>query len=221
MAMIELKNINKSYKDKSVYSDFNFNIESNKITAILGESGSGKTTLLNMIAGITDYTGEIKNKPKKVSFVFQNAVLIPSLTVLENIKLVVPDISDEEIISELMKMGLNSVYNFYPKSLSGGMARRVAIIRAMLFNGDVMLLDEPFSSLDISLKSYLIRKIKEYQKESGKTVIFVTHDIGEALSLADRIAVISDGKIIKDVKSVKKDTEKELFDTLMSLGEYE
>ena len=107
--MIELKNINKSYKDKSVYSDFNFNIESNKITAILGESGSGKTTLLNMIAGITDYTGEIKNKPKKVSFVFQNAVLIPSLTVLENIKLVVPDISDEEIISELMKMGLNSV----------------------------------------------------------------------------------------------------------------
>ena len=174
-----------------------------------------------MIAGITDYTGEIKNKPKKVSFVFQNAVLIPSLTVLENIKLVVPDISDEEIISELMKMGLNSVYNFYPKSLSGGMARRVAIIRAMLFNGDVMLLDEPFSSLDISLKSYLIRKIKEYQKESGKTVIFVTHDIGEALSLADRIAVISDGKIIKDVKSVKKDTEKELFDTLMSLGEYE
>lgn len=219
--MIELKNINKSYKDKSVYSDFNFNIESNKITAILGESGSGKTTLLNMIAGITDYTGEIKNKPKKVSFVFQNAVLIPSLTVLENIKLVVPDISDEEIISELMKMGLNSVYNFYPKSLSGGMARRVAIIRAMLFNGDVMLLDEPFSSLDISLKSYLIRKIKEYQKESGKTVIFVTHDIGEALSLADRIAVISDGKIIKDVKSVKKDTEKELFDTLMSLGEYE
>lgn len=219
--MIQLVGIEKAYLNKQVYSDFDFNIESNKITAILGESGSGKTTLLNMIAGITDYKGEIKNKPKKVSFVFQNSVLIPSLTVLENIKLVVPDISDEVIITELNKIGLYSIENSYPKSLSGGMARRVAIIRAMLYDGDVMLLDEPFSSLDISLKHYLIKKIKEYQIKNNKTVIFVTHDIGEAISLADRIAVISEGKIIKDVQSIKKDTEKELFDTLMSLGKYE
>ena len=220
MAMIELINVNKSYREKTVYQGFAFKVERGKITAILGESGSGKTTLLNIIAGITDYTGEIKNKPKKVSFVFQNSVLIPSLTVKENIKLVVPEISDERIVEELNKIGLNSVENAYPKSLSGGMARRVAIIRAMLFDGDVMLLDEPFSSLDVALKSYLTEKLKEYQKEKNKTVIFVTHDIVEAVSLADRVAVIADGKIIKDVKKIKKDTEKELLDTLMSLGNY-
>ena len=124
--MLSLKNITKKYGEKTVFESFNLDIEENKITVILGESGSGKTTLLNMIAGLTDFNGEIAGT-EKVSMVFQRDRLVPHLTVKENILL----INETADVSALLEsVGLFGAENLYPKDLSAGMARRVAIIRA-------------------------------------------------------------------------------------------
>ena len=108
----------------------------------------------------------------------------------------------------------------YPKSLSAGMARRVAILRAFLYPSKTLLMDEPFINLDIALKYSLINTVKDMQKESPKTVVLVTHDIMEAVTLADRVIVIDNGKIIHDEKTVNEKTEKTLFGLMMNLKNY-
>lgn len=216
--MIELKNIIKKYGDKTVYDNFSFAFEDGKITALLGESGAGKTTLLNIIAGLTDYDGEVK-KEGGVSFVFQTDRLIKNLTVFENLKLILRDINDKVIDDALSSVGLLSAKNLYPKELSAGMARRVAILRAFLYPSEILLMDEPFINLDVSLKFSLMETVKKMQLKSPKTVVFVTHDIKEAVSLADRVAVVMNGKIVFDEKDVKEKTEKAIFDLLINHGE--
>ena len=216
--MIELKNIIKKYGDKTVYDNFSFAFEDGKITALLGESGAGKTTLLNIIAGLTDYDGEVK-KDGGVSFVFQTDRLIKNLTVFENLKLILRDINDKVIDDALSSVGLLSAKNLYPKELSAGMARRVAILRAFLYPSEILLMDEPFINLDVSLKFSLMETVKKMQLKTPKTVVFVTHDIKEAVSLADRVAVVMNGKIVFDEKDVKEKTEKVIFDLLINHGE--
>lgn len=216
--MIELKNVVKKYGDKTVYDNFSFAFEDGKITALLGESGAGKTTLLNIIAGLTDYDGEVK-KEGGVSFVFQTDRLIKNLTVFENLKLILRDINDKVIDDALLSVGLLSAKNLYPKELSAGMARRVAILRAFLYPSEILLMDEPFINLDVSLKFSLMETVKKMQKKTPKTVVFVTHDIKEAVSLADRVAVVMNGKIVFDEKDVKEKTEKAIFDLLINHGE--
>lgn len=216
--MIELKNVVKKYGDKTVYDNFSFAFEDGKITALLGESGAGKTTLLNIIAGLTDYDGEVK-KEGGVSFVFQTDRLIKNLTVFENLKLILRDMEDKEIDDALSSVGLLSAKNLYPKELSAGMARRVAILRAFLYPSEILLMDEPFINLDVSLKFSLMETVKKMQLKTPKTVVFVTHDIKEAVSLADRVAVVMNGKIVFDEKDVKEKTEKVIFDLLINHGE--
>lgn len=216
--MIELKNIIKKYGDKTVYDNFSFAFEDGKITALLGESGAGKTTLLNIIAELTDYDGEVK-KEGGVSFVFQTDRLIKNLTVFENLKLILRDMEDKAIDDALLSVGLLSAKNLYPKELSAGMARRVAILRAFLYPSEILLMDEPFINLDVSLKFSLMETVKKMQKKTPKTVVFVTHDIKEAVSLADRVAVVMNGKIVFDEKDVKEKTEKAIFDLLINHGE--
>ena len=216
--MIELKNVVKKYGDKTVYDNFSFAFEDGKITALLGESGAGKTTLLNIIAGLTDYDGEVK-KEGGVSFVFQTDRLIKNLTVFENLKLILRDMEDKAIDDALLSVGLLSAKNLYPKELSAGMARRVAILRAFLYPSEILLMDEPFINLDVSLKFSLMETVKKMQKKTPKTVVFVTHDIKEAVSLADRVAVVMNGKIVFDEKDVKEKTEKVIFDLLINHGE--
>ncbi len=213
--MIKLKNVCKRYGDNVVYQDFSLDIEENKTLVILGESGSGKTTLLNIIMGVTDFTGEIENKPQKMSVVFQKDRLAQNLTVEENIKLTSPKANVEEI---LRQVGLTGQQKALPKSLSAGMSRRVAIARAMVNEAPVILMDEPFINLDIGLKFSLIEKLKLQLKERPRTVIAVTHDIKEAVSLADRIIVLANGKIISCISEIKESTEKELFGTMMNLS---
>ena len=212
--MTELIDICKSYGDKAVYRNFNLSISESKITAILGESGSGKTTLLNIIAGLTDYSGEIKNAPERVSFVFQRDRLVKNLTVKQNIELVT---KTADVSSELESFGLGGCENKYPKELSAGMARRVAILRALLFGSKFLLMDEPFVNLDISLKYRLIEKVKNKCNTGGRTVIFVTHDIKEAVTLADEIIVLSQGKIVRKITEINKETENDLFNLMLSL----
>jgi NitT/TauT family transport system ATP-binding protein len=216
MAMIEIKNVNKRYGDKVVYKDFSLNFEEYKTTAILGESGSGKTTLLNMIVGLTDYLGEIKGDFLPVSVVFQNDRLVGNLTVLENIKLVVKNLSEEEIKDKLTEIGLKDYINEYPKTLSKGMARRVSLLRAFLYPSKTLLMDEPFVNLDIALKYSLMDWVKELKEQTHKTVLFITHDIKEAVYLSDRVVVLKNGEIVKDIKEVKEKTESELFGLMLN-----
>ena len=212
--MIELKKVSKTYGEKVIYENFDFTFKDNEITAVLGASGVGKTTLLNMIAGLTEYSGEIK-KDGDISFVFQTDRLVKNLTVYENLKLIVPN---ADINGALKRVGLLSAANAYPKELSAGMARRVAILRAFLYPSKILLMDEPFINLDVSLEYSLMDDVKEMMNTSPKTVVFITHDVKEAVYLADRIAVISEGKVVYDDEKITETTEKEVLKVLLSAG---
>ena len=200
--MISLKNITKRYGDKTVFENFNLDVEENAITVILGESGSGKTTLLNTIARLTGFEGEITGADK-VSMVFQRDRLVPHLTVKDNILLVN---KSADVKSMLESVGLSGTGNLYPQDLSAGMARRVAILRAFCSPAPVLLMDEPLVNLDLAIKYSIIGQIKRLREESGKTVILVSHDVKETVMLADRIVVIGGGKIIFDRKSATERT---------------
>ncbi len=194
--MINLKNITKKYEDEVIFENFNLSIPQNKITCILGESGVGKTTLLNMIARITEYQGEI-SLVDKIAYIFQEPRLIPSLTVEENLKFIAPLAKVEEIDALLSILEIKEKKKNYPRQLSGGEQQRVSIARAFLYDAPLILMDEPFSSLDLSLKYRLIRHFAILWKQTKKTVLFVTHTIDEALWLANEIVILSKGRIVK------------------------
>lgn len=201
--MIEIKNLTKRYGDLTVYENFNLALEDGKITCILGESGCGKTTLLNCIARLTEYVGEI---PKvKCSYIFQTPRLVPNLTVAGNLRLIC---KDEEAVNNILgQVRLTDKKNAYPVELSGGQAQRVAIARAFLFDSEFILMDEPFSSLDLKLKKEISELFIKIQRSSGRGALFVTHDADEALQVADRILVLNGGNIVLDVATVGVDKD--------------
>lgn len=211
MAMIKIKNLTKKYGDNVIYQNFDMSIEKCKVTVILGESGSGKTTLLNVLANLTDYDGKVEGVNERPSIVFQSDRLLKNLSVKDNIKLVSPNLTDEQILQGLKDVGLENYADSYPKVLSGGMSRRVALLRAFSFNSEILLMDEPFSSLDLAWKIRLINGIKAGQNSSPKTVVIITHDIKEAVLVADRIVVLERGKITLDINKITDKTEEELF----------
>ena len=214
MAMISVKNLCKSYGENLIFENFNLDVFDGEVLAILGESGSGKTTLLSVLAGLTDFDGEICGVEKPVSMVFQKDMLIKNLTVKENLLLVNKKVDVDKVLEQV---GLEDKKNEYIKNLSGGMARRVAIARALIFNAKTLFLDEPFINLDLALKFSLMDIIK--QNQQGKTIVLVTHDIKEAVYLADRIVVLNKGKIVLEKKNNKdkEQMERLLFDTMLKL----
>lgn len=194
--MIEIKNLSKSYSGTAIYNNFNLTLEEGEITCLLGSSGSGKTTLLNAIAGLTDCEGII---PKlKCSYIFQSPQLVPNLTVYGNLFLVCKD--EQQINDMLKRVGLENKAQSYPVNLSGGEAQRVAIARAFLHKSDILLMDEPLASLDLKLKKQIIELFFEIWKEDGRTVLAVTHDVDEAAAIAQRVLVLSQGRIVHDFK---------------------
>ncbi len=194
MSNISIRNLCKTYGNLTVYDNFNLEIEEGKVTCILGESGSGKTTLLNCIARLTDFSGEIPEL--KCSYVFQSPRLVPNLTVYKNLSLVLND--SEKINAILQKVRLSEKANEYPRNLSGGQAQRAGLARAFLAVSDIILLDEPFASLDLKLKTEMERLFFEIRKADNRTALFVTHDIDEAINIADRIIVLKGGKTVFD-----------------------
>lgn len=198
--MISIRNFSKRYKNLTVYENFNLDINEGEITCVLGESGCGKTTLLNAVAGLIDYDGEITKK--SVSYVFQTPRLIPNLTVEGNLKFI--GAQSDWAAHMLERVGLTNKKSEYPAFLSGGEAQRVSLARAFLKKADLLLMDEPFSSLDLKTKISIMELFKELQNEEGKSVLFVTHDIDEALYLADRIILLNDGKILNDLQNKSK-----------------
>ncbi len=193
---IEFRNFGVTYKDKTVFENFNIKIESNKITCILGDSGVGKTTLLRGISNSISHTGEIIKADGDVSFIFQDNRLAPYISVEKNLELVLKTkIKDKrerkKIVDDALKsVELQNEAKSFPKQLSGGMASRVAIARGFIFPSKIMLMDESFKGLDPALKSRLIKVFLSLYNQKPKTIIMVTHSIDEALLLADNVIVI-------------------------------
>ena len=182
---MKLQNFNAKYGENIVFSNFNIEVLDGQITCILGNSGAGKTTLIKGFLQLA------QRENKSVAVVFQENRLFEHLTVYENLKLI--SSCDNEIKNALIKVGLESKTNAYPNKLSGGEKQRVNIVRALLSDSEILLLDEPFSSLDIKLKRQLIKLILSNKGE--KTIIFVTHDIDEALMFSNKIYLLKQGKI--------------------------
>ncbi|RKD23710.1 ABC transporter [Caminicella sporogenes] len=196
---MKIDNIYKSYKGLKVLENFTMHIEGKKIIAILGPSGCGKTTLLNILAGIIqpDKGKVIGLENKKISYLFQEPRLIKWKTVWENIDFILKDKmamkEREKVITKYLKMvNLMEFRNYYPNKLSGGMKQRAAIARAFAYPSDVLLMDEPFKSLDFELKFKLIDCFIKLWEVDKRLVFFVTHDIHAALLLGHDIYVLSE-----------------------------
>ncbi|GAA0115138.1 ABC transporter ATP-binding protein [Clostridium senegalense] len=199
MDEILVKKVNKSFGKLKILKDISMNCEKEKVTCILGPSGCGKSTLLNIITkNIKDYEGEVIGyKKDDVSFVFQEDRLLEWLNIYDNLKLVFKSKYKgielkNKILESLNSVGMEKYKEFYPKELSGGMRQRISIIRAFFYGGGLLIMDEPFKSLDIKNKRVLIEDFKTLRNKNKNTVIFVTHDIEEAIELSDKIYVLSD-----------------------------
>lgn len=184
---MKITNLNKSFNNKIIFKNASFDFENKKITYIMGESGIGKTTLLRIISGLdTDFTGDL-DATGRISYVFQEPRLFPSLTLIENIKIVNESSSKDP--NELLDLvELNGCANMYPHELSGGMKARASIARALYFGADLILMDEPFASIDTEMKNRIAKRI--FSLLSEKTVIVVSHDENEAKEFADKILKI-------------------------------
>jgi NitT/TauT family transport system ATP-binding protein len=223
MKLLRLENITVSFTfpegEVDVLDNVNFYLDEGEILALLGPSGSGKSTVLRVIAGLIKpkigkviYKGqELKGINPGVSMVFQNFALFPWLTVLENVELglkgmgLPPQVRKEKALKAIDLIGLDGFENAYPKELSGGMKQRVGFARALVMEPDILLLDEPFSALDVltaeNLRNDLIELWIE-DKIPTKAIILVTHSIEEAIYLADRVLLLSKdpGRIIREIK---------------------
>lgn len=212
---MKITNLTKYFGSNLVLDGLNLDIEKNSVFCLLGGSGVGKSTLLNAVAGLIDYDGEIS--PCKPSYVFQTDRLIPGITVGENLRYVMNEGDEREKLSKIGKFlnlaGLSGMENRMPKELSGGMAQRVSFLRAFLYQSDVVLMDEPFRSLDVSTKKVMADLLFSLLKHAPRTVIFVTHDIDEALYVGDRIAVLSGGKITFDVANDQKREDRKFYES--------
>ena len=215
--MISFKNVSKSFENKKILDNINIDIEENTITCLIGESGCGKTTLLKMINRLyepTKGTITINNENilkkdlirlrRSIGYVIQHTGLFPHMTIQENIEIIlklskVPKEKIEKRTIELMEMiGLNSDFlNRYPSELSSGQQQRVGIARAFAINPDIILMDEPFSALDPVTRTSLQDELLRIQSKYKKTIVFVTHDMDEAIKLADKIAIIDEGHLVQ------------------------
>ena len=193
-----VQNVSHSFGFSDILKDISFTLEKGKVTSIVGPSGGGKTTLLHLCAKLlTLETGKIKNSFTSSSFAFQEARLLPWKNVLDNISLglkakgIKKEKREEEAKAIALKFGLeeDDFYKF-PKDLSGGMKQRVSFARALVINPSLLFLDEPFSALDIGLKKELQKHLIDEIEDKNLSVLFITHDLMEAIKLSDEIIVL-------------------------------
>lgn len=223
--IISIKNINKQFNNKVIFEDFNIDFYENQVNCIIGKSGCGKSTLLNIISGI------IKNDDEKfetiekygVSYIFQDDRLIDWLTVGENITLVVKKLYNKKKCDDLCNkylslVGIKEYKNYYPQMLSGGLRQRVNIARAFIYPSKIIIMDEPFKSIDVINKEIIMNNFRKIIENEKRTVLFVTHNIDEALLLSDKIYVL--GKSPVEIKKIfdSKDTTKEEVYNLIKKG---
>lgn len=191
---IVIKNLCKSYGENKVLENLDAVIEKGRTTCLMGPSGEGKTTLLNILMGFEKAdSGIIENLPQNKSAVFQEDRLCESFSAFTNVKIVSDRLADETILAHLKQVGLGEAVNQKVSTLSGGQKRRVALVRAILAEKDVLFLDEPFKGLDEDTKKIVTDYL--LSNTADTTVIMVTHDIDEAESLGAKILNLKDGKI--------------------------
>ena len=193
--------ISKSFDNKQIFENLEIEILEGEVTCVLGASGVGKTTFLRILAGLEPFKGNIENAPKKCSFVFQDARLLPYLTVEENLRYVGG--GETRINEALEKAEIAHLKTQKANTLSGGEKQRVSFARAFATQADVMLLDEPFSSLDTALKIRLWKTFASLWEDNKCTAVLVTHDLEEAWALGHRILVIEKGKIALDIRPTR------------------
>ena len=191
------KDVYKSFDGLEIFSGFSISFAKNRINCILGPSGCGKTTLINMLAGTMEPDrGEIGGLPSRISYVFQEPRLLPWKTVRRNIEFVLRDHLPEEEVKERTEKYLEIVEMkkfsaYYVSRLSGGMKQRVSLARAVSYDSGLILMEEPFISLDYKLKKTLTGAFIKLWEEDRRTVVFVTHDIDEAVALGHNIYLFS------------------------------
>ena len=215
MKLLSIENISKNYHSNieiEAIKDFSLDVYKNDFIAIVGPSGCGKSTLLSILAGLEQQScGKIEyNKDLKIGYMLQTDCLLEFKTVLQNCLLGLEikkqnTVENIEYVKNLLnKYGLKDFINSYPKELSGGMRQRVALIRTLALKPDLLLLDEPFSSLDFQNRLLVSNDIYNILKEENKTLIIVTHDLAEAVSLASKVIIMSKRpSIIKDIINIK------------------
>lgn len=211
--MLALKQIKFNYLKKNVLKDVSFSLNKGEIGTLIGSSGSGKTTLFKLLTGILSLQeGEIflcnQNSYKhhdKISYMTQQDLLLPWRTIISNLTLLM-EFGKKPLYTKNLKqeakivlneLGLGDCLNMYPQELSSGMRQLVSLARALLQKRPILLLDEPFSSLDTALKEEMYEKLKNTQKKYGTTILLITHDFRDALSLSDHVFFLSKGTIKK------------------------
>ena len=200
MKVLSIKNIRKKYHTKHdevlAVDNFSYEVEQGDFISIVGPSGCGKSTILSILAGLIDYKGDIIYlNDTKIGYMLQSDCLFSFRTILDNCLLgleIKKDYANKDYVLKLIKnYGLEEFKNSYPNNLSGGMKQRVALIRTLATKPDILLLDEPFSALDYQTRLAVADDIYKIIKKEAKTVIMVTHDLAEAISLSDKIIVMS------------------------------
>ena len=200
MTIMEIKQLNKSFDNNVVIDNLNLTVEENEFLGIVGSSGAGKTTLLNLMMGyLKPDTGDIIIKQQKVTCPSRKMVMIfqdynqlfPWLTVIENVMFPLVEKNKELALHYLDLVGLKGYANYYPNKLSGGMKQRVAIARSLIIEPEILLMDEPFGALDVLTRTKLQQLLKKIHQDLKTTIIFVTHDLEEAIILTDRIVVLN------------------------------
>ena len=219
MKNLTIQNVSKTYFDPyaganvTAVHDISLKVNQGEFISIVGPSGCGKTTLLNMIAGFLPISGgsiTIDDKPIKGpgpdrGVVFQTFALFPWKTVSENVGFGprmrgLPKKECDQIALEFLSLvGLEHVAQKYPNELSGGMQQRVGVVRALANNPDVLLMDEPFASVDAQTRMTLQEELTKIWQERRPTIIFITHDVAESVFLADRVVVLSKGRVLEDM----------------------
>jgi NitT/TauT family transport system ATP-binding protein len=219
MKSLALRSLHKTYFDPAVgtrvtaVQDISLEIAPGEFVAVVGPSGCGKSTILNMVAGFLPATdGEIlvgdrpvKGPGRDRGVVFQNFALLPWKTVIDNVGFGlkmrgIPKAERDRISMEFLKLaGLSHAADRYPNELSGGMQQRAGVVRALANEPDVLLMDEPFASVDAQTRMTLQEELMRIWGERRHTVLFITHDVGEAVFLADRVVVLSKGRVLSEI----------------------
>jgi len=209
--IIEIENLEKGFGKKTALADVSLEVYKNEIFGVFGPSGCGKTTLLRVIAGlerpeegrvilrskeVCSRNLFVQPEKRNVSFIFQDLALWPHMTVREHLEFILgKDI--KKIESVLKVIGLEKNINSRPEQLSGGEKQRLAIGRALAQNSDVLLLDEPFSSLDIEMKEKMKKFLLKLKEKYSLTILYVTHDVLDIIDFCERVAEMKDGKILR------------------------